>query len=117
MDNGFGWVVDEAEAELYPSVALRTRALVLIDAAESATVELAEVELRMLDVLEVEGVDFEPDEEDLSDGDVLVGQASVDEAIPGADQFRGAQRRVKLEQLAEQRFAFEALRRRLNGDG
>ncbi|MDR6955513.1 hypothetical protein J2X65_004893 [Ancylobacter sp. 3268] len=116
VDNGFGWVVDEAETELYPTVALRTRALALIDATEGVTVNLAEIELRTLDVLEVEGVEFKPDEEDRPDGGVLVDQASGVEAIRSADRLRGAERRAKLKQLAEQRFAFQVLRRRLDGD-
>ena len=116
VDNGFGWVVDEAEAELYATVELRTRALALIDAAESVTVNIADVELRTLDVLDVENVDFQRDEVDPTEGDVGMEQPFAVEIISGTDGLRGAQRREALELLAEQRLAFTSLRRRLDGD-
>jgi hypothetical protein len=68
VENGFGWIADEAEADLMPIVALKTRALALIDAVEGATTHLAEVELSALAALDVEDIDFEPDEEVFPDG-------------------------------------------------
>lgn len=116
LANGFGWLVDEVEAELYPTVAPRTRALALIDAAEGVTVDLADAELRTLEILEVESIEFKPDEEDQPDRDVPAGQASRGDASADDELLHGAERRAKLERLAEQRFAFRALRRRLDGD-
>lgn len=114
FENGFGWVADEAEADLTPNVALKMRALALIDAVEGATTHLAEVELSALATLEVEDIDFEPDDEAFSVGGELLGETIETTKFFYADRLRGAQRRQQLELLAEKRATFAMLRRRLD---
>ncbi len=116
VENGFGWIADEAEADLMPIVALKTRALALIDAVEGATTHLAEVELSALAALDVEDIDFEPDEEVFPDGGELLGDTTESVEFFGADRLRGVRRRTQLELLAEKRATFTMLRRRLDGD-
>lgn len=116
VENGFSWIANEAEADLAPIVAPRTRALALIDAVEGATTQLAEIEISALDVLNVEDIHFEADEERFPDGRELLGDAMEGAASSIADQIRGARRRARLELLAEKGATFKMLRGRLNGD-
>ncbi len=115
--NGFGWAADEAEAGLYATAGRRARARALIDAAEGVTVDLAEVEIRMLDRLGAEEVLFKPDP-DAGDGERPSGplEEDGDFALGDRDRLRGQRRRAALAQLASQRAMFEELRGRLDGD-
>ncbi len=110
---GFGWAAVEAEETLYPTVALRTRALALIDAAEGATVDLAEVEMSALDILGSEGIDFAPDDEEEQDAG---GDGPRYASRADGDVRRAVGRRPALAELAAQRSAFDALRGRIDGD-
>lgn len=110
---GFAWAAIEAEETLYPTVAPRTRALALIAAAEGVTVDLAEVELRALDIFGADSIEFEPDDADEQEGGADRLQPDPREE---GEAGRVVQRRSALVELAAQRSAFDALRRRINGD-
>lgn len=114
VENGFGWVVEEAEADLMPISALKTRAFALIDAVEGATTHLAEVELSALAALEVEDINFEPDGEAFAEEGELLGETTETTEFFGVGRLRGTQRRTQLELLAEKRATFAMLRRRVD---
>jgi hypothetical protein len=112
---GFGWVAVEAEEGLYPTVATRTRALALIAAAETITVDLAAVELAVDEAFDGQDVRFKPDELGRDeDGDTLAArhQRSVDFDV---EALQGQRRRTALADLAARRQVFAVLRSRLDG--
>jgi hypothetical protein len=115
---GFGSTVEEAEHGLYPTAGRRARALALIDAAEGVTVDLADIELRVLDRLGAEEVVFRRDNEDQVDDPSRVSGTgdAADTAAYGEDRLRGPQRRGFLTQIAARRGVFRELRRRLDGE-
>ena len=116
--NGFGYAAEEAEDGLYATVGHRARALALINAAEGVTVDLADMELRVLDHLEAEELVFGPDDEDQSVDPVRAQDVGdgVDAGPGGADRLRGPQRRAFVTELAASRGVFRDLRRRLDGE-
>jgi hypothetical protein len=116
--NGFGYAAEEAEDGLYATVGRRARALALIDAAEGVTVDLADMELRVLDRLEAEELVFAPDLDD-EFGESVRAQGAGDVGdleSGGADRLRGPQRRAFVTELAASRGVFRDLRRRLDGE-
>lgn len=110
---GFGWVVEQAQAGLLPGAERIHVARSLIDAAEAVTVELADAEIRTLEVLDVGSVDFQPDVE--GDGAIEAGRDGPDGYDP-ADHVSGDRRRGVLREVVNQRSAFAELRRGLDGD-
>lgn len=86
-----------------------------IDAAETVTVDLAEVELSILDAFDIDDLDFKTDEgaDSGDDGIATFESATVSRQ---ADRLRGAQRREVLTKQSRGRDAFQKLRDQLNGD-
>ena len=115
---GFGYVAEEAEEGLYPTAGRRARALALIDAAEGVTVDLADIELRLLDRLEAEEIVFQRDDEDEAGDYTRVQDAGGDPeaGAGGGDRLRGPQRYALVAELASRRAVFRQLRRRLDGE-
>jgi hypothetical protein len=114
---GFGWAAAQAEMGVFSDANRYWVAQALIDAAESVTVDLAEVEIRMLDRLEVEDVEFKPDDDDDSDSDigsVPPRHESRDDPLGLTENLRGEERRAVLQDLATRRSVFIELRRLLD---
>ena len=112
--NGFGWAREQAESVVDPRWHRRWLATALLNAAENVTVDLAEVELSMLDAFGYNDVRFERDDGAEPDGDFI----APDErraTMGGGERLRGTQRRGALQELAGMRHAFEMLRERLDG--
>ena len=112
---GFAWAAIEAEDSLNSMVAPRLRALALIAAAESVTVDLAAIELAADDAFGGGGIRFEPDETERPDGEEPLGlrdRATLDDGplLPSDPQ-----RREVLGELAALREVFAALRGHLDG--
>lgn len=115
--NGFAWAREEAEAAVEPHWQRRWLARALLDAAQSVTVDLAEVELSMFDTFDAE-VEFERDDGAAPDGEVVA--ADLEDARQATDQperLRGQRRRETVETLAGLRRYFDELRGRLDGIG
>jgi hypothetical protein len=111
---GFGWAVDEAEEELYIGVASRTRALALIEAAEGVTVDLADIEVRLINEFVSENIKFNSDQAD-PETDAGTDQARVRQSLSEKDELQGPTRTTVLLDLASHRETFLSLRRRLDG--
>lgn len=114
---GFAWAAIEAEDSLYSMVALRTRALALINAAESVTVDLADAELAADYVFGGGGIRFEPDETERPDDEEPLSPRDREALDVGPLPPSGPQRREVLVELAAHREVFAALRRHLDGLG
>lgn len=112
---GFGWAAVEAEDSLNSMVALRTRALALITAAEIVTVDLAGVELAVDNCLGGAEIRFEPDDTDRPDDEVALSPR--DRKAFDAESYSpsGPERREMLSELAAHRQIFSLLRRHLDG--
>lgn len=113
--NGFGWAREEAESSVNPAWHPRWLARALLVAAESVTIDLADAELAMTQILGTE-VDFKLDDGAAPDGDEFVAHGSADfpHRSP-VDRLRGPQRRQTLENLTALRASFEELKERLDG--
>lgn len=117
LEAGFGWAVDQAQAGLFPFADRYWTARSLIDAAEAVTIELADAEIRTLDILGVEDVHFKPDVDEDDVGDVPLGVRATSESMyRSTERISGPQRRARLDELAAQRTVFTELRRQLDGD-
>lgn len=112
---GFAWAAIEAEESLNSMVAPRTRALALIAAAESVTVDLADTELAANDVFASGGIRFEPDDTERPDGEDPLGPREREALDVGPLTPSDPQRREALVELAAQREVFAALRSHLDG--
>lgn len=112
---GFAWAAIETEDSLNSMVAPRTRALALIAAAESVTVDLADTELAVNDVFGSGGIRFEPDDTERPDGEEPLGLREREALDVGPLPPSGPQRREALVELAAQREVFAALRSHLDG--
>ncbi|WP_417273896.1 hypothetical protein [Celeribacter halophilus] len=112
---GFAWAAIEAEDSLNSMVAPRTRALVLIAAAQSVTVDLANTELAANDAFGGGGIRFEPDDTERPDGEEPLGLRDREALDVGRLPPSGPQRREVLLELAAHREVFAALRSHLDG--
>lgn len=112
---GFGWAAIEAEDSLNSMVAPRTRALTLITAAESVTVDLADVELAADDVFGGGGIRFEPDDTERLDGEEPLSLRDREALDVGPLPPSGPQRREVMVELAAYREVFASLRGHLDG--
>lgn len=113
--NGFDWARQEAEAAVEPHWQRSWLARALLDAAQSATIDLAEAELSMFETFRIE-VEFERDDDAAPDGEVVA--ADLEDARQATDQserLRGQRRRQTVEKLAGLRGSFDELRERLDG--
>lgn len=121
---GFGWAAEQAEAALPPDAPARIVARVLVDAAETVTVDLAQAEIAALRQLGVEEIVFKVDpgadegggEADRdANGRVLGGARAA--PFDEDNSLRGQQRRAALEVMPDYARVFAELRERLNGLG
>lgn len=112
---GFAWAAIEAEDSLNSMVAPRTRALALIAAAETVTVDLADAELAANDVFGGGGIRFEPDDTERPDGEEPLSLRDREALNVGPLPPSGSQRREVLVELAAHREAFASLRSHLDG--
>lgn len=112
---GFAWAAIEAEDSLNSMVASRTRALALITAAESVTVDLADAELAADDVFGGGSIRFEPDDTERPDDEEPLSLRDREALDVGPLPPSGPQRREVLVELAAHREVFAALRSHLDG--
>lgn len=112
---GFAWAAIEAEDSLYSIVAPRTRALALIAAAESVTVDLADTELAANVLFGSEEISFEADDTEQPDGEESLGLREREALDVGPLPPSGLQRREMLLELAAHRDVFSVTRSYLNG--
>jgi hypothetical protein len=106
--HGFGWAREQAEATHDTTRDRCELAHSLLNAAETVTVHLAEMELSMLGAFRGE-VDFEADGKGYLDADEIEAPESSEERRK-FDRVRGSQRRELLNELSEKRAAFQKLR-------
>ncbi|HHV67769.1 hypothetical protein [Brucella intermedia] len=111
----FSWVADAALQNRSPTDSRALVALALLQAIESVTVDLAEVEAAVLERLDVEGVDFQPSYEDAADvgTDGRTGEAFVEET----SRMRGPLRSATIRELASLRSVFTEFRGHLYDNG
>lgn len=111
----FSWAAEAAVQNRSPTDSRASVALALLQAIESVTVDLADVEAAMLERLDVESVDFQPSYEDAADvgTEGRSGEAFVEET----SRMRGPLRSATIRELASLRSVFTEFRGRLYDNG
>lgn len=106
--HGFGWACEQAEAAHRPLQDRRALALSLLNAAETVTVHLAEMEISMLDTFGGE-VNFEADDKGYPDPEEIKAPESSDQRRT-FDRMPSIRRREFLNELVRKRATFQKLR-------